>query len=239
MAGTKKKTKTGRRRKTKAARKRVPKKAPPPSPSLHIAIDAAQRADLSHEKKLAAVAMQKTAAGERPTAGEMQAWRAYEKRTQQERAWDCYRNIPQKHWREMGDGWKVNQLKEQAALYDIPFGDAVVCLPDVVRGLRKFFARNASRLAKEPDDTELMVGVDSPAMERLRHFKAELAKLDYHERKRVLLDREEVRHTFSRMANLLRQAGVTLKRNYGAEAHAVLDEALTECERLLEQECRE
>jgi len=83
--------------------------------------------------------------------------------------------------------------------------------------------------------TPLLVGGDSPALERYRAARAELLKLDRRLREEDLLDRGRVHDRLGQAAGILRGAAETLQRQYGPEAHAVfakaLDDAVAELKR--------
>ena len=80
----------------------------------------------------------------------------------------------------------------------------------------------------------LLAGSASPALEQYRQERAKLAKLDRLERERDLLPRDEVHTLLGQIALVIRSAGETLQRTYGAEAQQTLDEALDEADRLIE-----
>ena len=58
-----------------------------------------------------------------------------------------------------------------------------------------------------------------------------LARLERLEREGDLLPRDATHNMLGRVAALLRDAGLTLQRQFGAEAHAILEEALDGAER--------
>jgi hypothetical protein len=163
---------------------------------------------------------------------EQAALKKFEKDKEEKLRWQYYRSIPQKHWREMS-GRQTKILHEQAGLYGLPFGGATVDLPAVVLALHDFLAANARKLAV-PDD-ELMQGAASPALERYREERALIAKLERQEREGTLLPRDQTRDGLGRIAARIRAAGELLERQFGPEARAVLDEALTDAEREIEQ----
>jgi len=110
---------------------------------------------------------------------------------------------------------------------------------DHVRGAGKtlrFYGRAiveawATAQRRETDGDPLLSGTTTPALERYRDERAKLAKLDRLERERDLLKRHEVHEMLSRVASILRGAGEVLQREYGAQAHKILDEALDDAER--------
>ncbi|MEZ6072261.1 MAG: hypothetical protein R3C10_18880 [Pirellulales bacterium] len=181
------------------------------------------------QRQEAAAALRKLTAGEKLTKSEQQTLRRYEKQQEEDRRWQYYASIPQKHWRQMS-GRQTKVINEQAKRYGIPFGGASINLADVVRALHDFLAENAWKLSQ---DEALLAGdgSSSPALERYREERALLARLDRLEREEQLVARDQVREGLARIAGLLRTAGETLERRHGAEAADVLREALEEAER--------
>ena len=59
--------------------------------------------------------------------------------------------LPQKRWREMS-GRQAKVINELVITYGIPFNGATVNLPEVVRALRDFLARNARRFRYGDDE---------------------------------------------------------------------------------------
>jgi len=94
--------------------------------------------------------------------------------------------------------------------------------------------RDAQRQAREPTVDPLLAGSASPALEEYRRERAKLARLDRLERERELIPRDQVHTLLGQIALVIRSAGETLQRTYGAEAQAILDEALDEADRLID-----
>ncbi|QDU28855.1 hypothetical protein ETAA8_39600 [Anatilimnocola aggregata] len=181
----------------------------------------------------AAAAYKKVLSGESLSNREQTALKKFERDKEEKLRWQYYGKIPQKHWREMS-GRQTKVLHEQAGLYGLPFGGANICLPDVVLALHNFLAANARKLAA-PDDELMQSGANSPALERYREERATLAKLERQEREGTLLPRDEARDGLGRIATRLRAAGELLERQFGPEAREILDEALSDADREIEQ----
>ncbi|MFQ5668332.1 MAG: hypothetical protein ACE5I7_18130 [Candidatus Binatia bacterium] len=165
------------------------------------------------------------------TQAERRALKRHETQKEEQLRWQYYGSIPQKHWRRMS-GRQTKVINEQAARYGIPFGGPTIDLPKVVRAFHDFLADNALRLARDDD---LLRGGSSPALERYRQERAELARLDRLERQRRLLPRDEVRQALGRIAAILRGAGDALQRKFGADAVEILYEALDDARREVER----
>jgi hypothetical protein len=192
----------------------------------------APNVSLQIDRELAKQAVLKRQKGEQPTREELAALRRFEEAREEERRWEYYRGIPQKHWREMS-GRQTKVLNEQAARYGIPFGGATINLPAVVRALHDFLARNARRLAAPDNEDPDLAGGTSINLERLRREKAELARMDREEREGLLLPRAPVHDAHQQMAMILRRCGETLQRLHGPDAARVLTEGLDDCDRIV------
>ena len=178
------------------------------------------------DRDLAAKAYRKVMQGQEPTARERAALKRFERGQEEQRRWQYYESIPKKHWRAMS-GRQTKVINEQAALYGLPLGSAKINLPEFVAALHNFLAANARKLSA-PDD-ELMQGdSSSAALEQYRRERAKLARLDRLERERTLIQRDQVREGLGRIAAILRTAGQAIERQYGAEAGALLAEAVDE-----------
>jgi hypothetical protein len=166
------------------------------------------------------------------TREESRALKKHEKDKEERIRWDYYGSIPQKHWRTMS-GRQAKVINEQAQRYDIPFSGATVDLPSVVRKLHDFLADNKHKLAR--DDDEMLMGASSPALERYREERAALAKLDRLQREGQLINRDLAHQSLGKIASILRDAGDTLNRQFGAGAadilHSALDDAKVEIDR--------
>ena len=146
--------------------------------------------------------------------------------------WRCYESIPQKDWIEMS-GRQAKVLNEQAERYGLPFGSAVIHLPRLVRALHDFLAIHARRLARylpaESENAEQ--GEEADNMELYRGERYLRERLKRMAEERALLPRLEVHEAFAQCASILRSAGDILQRQFGRDAHQVLEEAISECER--------
>ena len=74
----------------------------------------------------------------------------------------------------------------------------------------------------------------SPALERWRSHRADLASLDLAERRNELIDRSKNRDTLARWASLVRRMGEQLGRRYGNDASELVNRTLEECGRVVQ-----
>jgi len=108
--------------------------------------------------------------GQQPTAEERAALRRHERHQEEQRRWQYYESIPQKHWRQMS-GRQTKVLAEQADRYGLPFGGRTVNLPKLVRALHEFLAANARKLAGEDG----MMDAGAEALQQYRKERTRLA----------------------------------------------------------------
>lgn len=194
----------------------------------------AAKASANSDTELVKRALEKRAAGKTPNQREARALKRWETQREETARWKYYRTIPLKHWCEMS-GRSHQVLYKQAKAHGLPFGQPVISLPDVVKDLHDFLARNAAKLRRAETDEELLFGEGGPVIDRLRLAKAQLAELDLAQRRGLLLPRDVTHERLGQMASILRRAGEILQRQFGEDAHRILDEALDECERTIEE----
>jgi hypothetical protein len=184
------------------------------------------------ERELLARAYQKVLRKEPLTNPEQAALKRHEKAREETLRWQYYRSIPQKHWREMS-GRQAKVLNEQALLYGLPFGSATIDLSQVVRRLHDLLAAHGRELLTEDSDPLLSRG-HSPALEQYRQERARLAQLDRLEREEELVSVVAVQAFLSRLAQLLRTAGMQLQTQCGPVAHQLWESVFDQLEREIE-----
>jgi len=184
------------------------------------------------DRELAAEALRKKQRGEKPTRDELRALRRVEAAREEELRWQYYATIPKGHWEQMS-GRHVKVINEQADRYDIPLRGKTIDLPAVVKRIHDFLAEKKYVLTAAQSDS--MTGAVTPALEKWREAKAQLARMDVKERKGVLLRREDVHDWLVRLGTIMRGAADRLQREFGKAALTILEEALQDYERELEQ----
>ena len=85
-------------------------------------------------------------------------------------------------------------------------------------------------------DDLMAAGGDSPALERYRLARAKHAEMDLEERKHTLIPRDKIRGGLGRFASILRQLGERLGRRYGPGAAQSINDALDDCQRVIDDE---
>lgn len=122
---------------------------------------------------------------------------------------------------------------DQAARYDLPFGGPVINLPKLARAIHDFLAKNKVKLAR--DETVVMDGPNSPALERYREERALTARLTRLEREGQLVDRDMVRQSMQKAAAVIRQTGDTLLKQFGPPAAQILFDGIDDAEAEIER----
>ena len=87
-------------------------------------------------------------------------------------------------------------------------------------------------------DAELLVGGDSPALERYRLAKAQLTEIDLDQRRRNVITMEAAKRLFGTVAAHLRRGLDTLQRQFGRDAYTVMKDCLEDARRDFEHGAR-
>ncbi len=184
---------------------------------------------------LVAIARDKLSRKETLTARERAAWTRFTKDVEEKKRWEYYRSVPKKHYSAMSQR-QQKVLNEQAERYDLPIGEAVVDLPKVIERFHDILAEAARKGINlgDPGD-HLMSGESTEALERYRHWKANIAELDFREKKRQLVDYGQVEYLLTRAAIHYRNACSQLERRFGSDAADILRAAIEESRKLVDR----
>jgi hypothetical protein len=173
----------------------------------------------------------KAAAGERLTRVEAAALARQEKAEEERLRWRLLEAVPKKDYVAMS-GRQQKVLDQQADRYGLTaLRETKIPIPKLLRQFHDFLAKNWARFEKEIEGDAILLGgpeKGSPAAERYRGYKADLAKLELEERQGELLPRGETRRGMLDVAGIIRTAGEQLDREFGPAAREVLDAALDE-----------
>jgi hypothetical protein len=187
------------------------------------------------DQELAAAAVQKRRAGEKPTRDELRALKRVLKSKEEDARWKFYSSIPQRHWIKMS-GRQAKVVNEQAILYNIPFGGKTISLPEVVKALHDFLAKNAAKLRNEDPDP-ILNGPDSPWLEEIRKAEAGLRNIKLEREQKTHVNILDLMMSLKMSFEILRRTGSDLQRNYGEGAAVLfndgLDRVLERCNSIL------
>jgi phage terminase Nu1 subunit (DNA packaging protein) len=123
--------------------------------------------------------------------------------------------------------WAKQQMPGAPGNYD---------LAEILRWLRASGPWKAKPVIPPGADELLVAEGDSPGLERYRLAKAALAELELEERKGALLSREKARLALNRWASIIRRLGERFGKRYGREAAMALNDAITECQHVVDHE---
>jgi hypothetical protein len=106
-----------------------------------------------------------------------------------------------------------------------------IYLPDAIDARIEQKAGERKRPVAGGDETDpLLMGYDSPALERYRLARAKREELQLEELRKRLVDRTDLRKGWALVASQLRQAVENLQRLHGQEAADLVVEALEEAD---------
>lgn len=84
------------------------------------------------------------------------------------------------------------------------------------------------RLSRRGEDDEMLSGDSSPELERYRAARASLEEIKLDHARGNTIDRGRARIGMSRIADILRNVGDVLQRQFGDEAFRLVDDAIVE-----------
>lgn len=184
------------------------------------------------DQELAASCLRKRRAGEKPSREEIRALQRIETAREEADRWRHYETVPKKHYLEMaGDCDRPRAAKvvlEQADRYGAPLYGRTVNLRKVFRWLHDFLAENRWKLAES--DEEILAGGNSEWAEELRKERTLLLRIERETKEGQRLVRNEVHDSLTRVSSILRGVGEMLERQFGADAHQLLDDALDDAQ---------
>jgi len=165
------------------------------------------------DQELAAAALRKRASGQRASREEAAALRRVQRAREEEQRAAWAAAVPKKDWAQWS-GRQHKTLNEQAVRYGVPVGGRTIDLREVAHWLHDFLADNARRLATDDEG------------EDLDYWKAKRERVKYEQDVRNWLPRSDVHDGLRVFAEHVRKAGERLQKQFGAEAHDILERAL-------------
>lgn len=183
------------------------------------------------DEALVRLAMGKEWAGEVLTGEESRALRRWEKAEWEKTCWKVYGSVPKKHYRELS-GRQDKVINQQADRYGLSaLLGPTVDLGKLLRQFHDFLAKHWLRFEQDIEAAEILTGgnATSPAMERYRGYKADLAALEVEAKQGELLPRSDCRVAMLTVAGIIRTAGEHLDREFGPGAREILEAALDDC----------
>lgn len=154
---------------------------------------------------------------------------------EEQQRWRHYHTIPQKHWVRMsGRQWKI--LRQQSELYGIAFAEPVIDLEKVVRQIHDFFAKHFRKFATPSDpEGEMLVGCSQAIKDEFVRQQTRKAKLQADEMEGKLVNISELFPLVQQAFGSVRKTGEALQRRFGPEALSMLEDGMSEFERVIDQ----
>lgn len=177
------------------------------------------------DKQLAAAALQKRRAGQKPSREEAAALRRVERARDDQLRREHYRTVRKRDWQRWS-GRQQKILNEQALRYGIPIGGATIDLAAVVLWLHEFLAANNRKLAAADDEDPALAGASSPGLERYRLARAAREELFLERDRGAWIPRDAVHAALAPFAAIIRRCGEVLQRKFGREAQQIVDSHL-------------
>ena len=136
----------------------------------------------------------------------------------------AYRALPKRLWVKWS-GRAHQQIAEQADRHNLPLAGATIDLEELAPALHELLALREAAAGKQKRSGR--------ALELIRREELLLKRMERMARQRVLLERQSVHDTFQLVAEILRKSAAAILDQFGADAHAIVDEALEEAVRLV------
>lgn len=144
--------------------------------------------------------------------------------------------------------WTAGSAEEAAAVLGISSRQFKSYLPrgcpgspknypmsDIIAWCKEHVWKAKPGLVLTGEDAALAEGVDSPSLERWRAARADMAELDLHQRQQELVALSDVHELFVLTAQVYRDAGDQLVRQFGNAAGDIIAQALEAAERHAER----
>lgn len=174
--------------------------------------------------------LRKELAGEKLTAAEARVLKRHEREEEERHRWRVYAAIPKKDYVAMS-GRQYKIVDEQGERYGLTaLKEPVIDLRALLRQVHDLLAAKWHQFGKEIEADALLSGGpgNSPAQERYRSYKADLAGLEVEAKRGELLPRADVKVGMLVVVNLIRSAVEQIDREFGEEARVILDAALSQ-----------
>lgn len=172
------------------------------------------------EKQLAQAALDKQRKGQKPRKEEARALDKVRAHAEEQKRWEFLKSTPKGHVCQML-GRQQKTVDEWGSRYAMPVLGRVVDVAALLGWLGNFLANNGRSGGSD----------EVPALDRLREEKILRERIKRHVDEKQYLPRPVIHETLTRFASILRSAGQLLEKKHGADARAILDEALDECDR--------
>ncbi len=189
-----------------------------------------EQIERDHANAMVESVQAKVVRGEKPSRAELRAWRTWEREQLEDYGQRYVRAVPRAHYLEWTQ--KASRVVyAQGEDFGFPFRGKTLAIPDIIRRLHEMLKdRRDALLQQEGKDA-----VESESMERIRSAKADMIEDQRDLQRGQLIRRSDVREINTKWSSLLRAAGERLGRRFGRDAQEILDEALDDCDTLIDE----
>lgn len=194
----------------------------PESPSM----TADQKRRIDKHRRVAREWYERRQPGQRPSRDTQHAIDQVRKVEREAIVWESLNEIPQKCYLA-GAQVRANQARDQLQRFGFPWGKHLSFF-EFVHRFHNFLAEHQHRLLISDDER-----TEEAALISCRWERAKILKLERLEMEGTLVSRDEQRKALNHLAVILRGAGEHLQRYHGADAAAILTEAIDEFEKSL------
>lgn len=186
------------------------------------------------DAEMASAALKKRQAGIAPTRDEQAALRRVGKIKEEEQRWAFYGSIPKKHWIEL-TGRPAKVINEGSDNHDLPTSGPTIDLGSFLRRVYDILAANRHTLSGATGDGILPEGTSQQLKDRYveqqiaeKEERVKLLRIERLEKENTLILVDQVREVFAIAAKHIRESGVTIRRQFGADASRLLEDGLAE-----------
>lgn len=163
---------------------------------------------------------------------------AERKAAREEAALQPFLEVPKGVFCLLAGGRGRNAIDEHARRYGLPGDTSTINLQEFVSAHYDWFAKHSLAIGRHilrgtpdaeeatGDDAVAFAGPNSPALERLRIAKAQIAELELEQKRLQTFSKDEVTKAFRALATSLRKGVEVLQRRFGEDARLVYEEAL-------------
>jgi hypothetical protein len=193
-----------------------------------------RRLEEQAEQALVRSALEKVKAGQAPNQRETRALKRHEGRKEEERLLGVLRSMPQRIVRAVFGGVQCKQLQDMQVRWGLPFAQESIDWFEIGPRLWAMLVKFGKQKAAMDPDGELLEGASKSLKDEYVRQKTriETMKADEMERKAVYWD--TLQPALVDLGTALRKAGELQARKYGPECALILEEAIGEYERKLD-----
>ena len=180
-----------------------------------------------HDEALIQAAREKLSRGERPNKRELTAWTRFDSQQLESYGLRFVEKVPQKLYCERV-GRNARIVRNHCQDFSLPIGPTVALFPVLERFHELLIDHRGALL-------ESVESASEETLDRERSARADLLEIKRDAELQTLIHKDQARNYHTRLSAILRGAGERLGRRFGADAQEILDEALDDCEGVINE----